>query len=1647
MQSLIKKTLKAIIWVAIAIVLLLLIFSTLIRIPGIQNRIVHSATSFASNKTHSRIDIENISISFPKSVVIEGLFVEDLLKDTLIYFRSGRINVSFKDLLFKKITIKSFALENAILKVNRIATDSLFNINFIPAAFRDTTKQKKDKSHSKSKWIFSLDNVRFKKLQLLYEDRYAGMDASAFLCNLEMKMEMFDPVESIYEIDELLIENMNAALTILKMSDAKKKSENALPEITANKIRIDNSNVIFGDSTKKQSVIAKLNLLELINGSAAPEKRIISFDKFSLSKSEIRYNTTSQVTPSGTSVPATIAKTESNWIVYVKMISLDENIFAWQVGSNPELKNTFDINNQIYNKVTLEAKDLSYSSDSAGISIKKFSAVDQNNFSIAELETDFRMDRNSLTAKDLRIKTLNSLFVADLQLRYPSLKSLKDSIGFVFLTLNIEDVSFENSDFLYFSPELKKLAFFKDGTNITSVSGNINGMVNDLKGDNMVISTGEKTFLKTSFRIKGLPEVESAYFSFPDFNLTTGKHDIVMIAGSSIPDNIELPENINMKVVFKGKIKSFESDVAISSSYGSANIFAAIDEKENFRTRVRAAGFNLGLLLKDTVMFGPVTLTADAAGHGLDKNMIEAKINADVSELFLNKYNYHNLSLNGNISGPEFEGGINLNDENAVFDFNGHVNLKRDQESFKFSLNLKGADLQKLHFTKNDIRIGLVAAADLKGGSVGNINGSVGVSDVIVSRGEKIYLLDSLLFVSVNEPGRSEFNFTSAIIGVKYSGNISPADISVEFFNFINNYFPFSDTIQLKNIKESSNFNFEIQLHNHPILSQVILPQLKEFEPGVIQVSFDSRKNDLKLQATMNKIVYGATEIEDLIMDVNSDHTSLNCSMSAGTISNSLIKLDNFLVDMKLAGNTIFAKLSSIDDNQNKKLLLLSQITRGNANYRLALDTEEFYLMNDRWHIAADNFIEFGKEGFLIHKFFIHSDESQINIASVNDRFEDDLNISIKNFKLDDISRIIEKDTSLAGGIVDGNVLLKRVNKKYGLIADVKISNLVVREIPVGNLSVKADNPIPDKFDVNLNLSGQENNLTASGFFIPDAGGSSMSINTSIKSLSLKTIEAFSMGLITESSGTLSGNLLIAGAPRSPDITGDLVFNDVFLNPSVLNTRLELKHETLNFADGGIYFKSFTLLDSDHHTAIIDGKVQTGQFKNFIFDLAINTEDFQLINTTVKDNKEFYGRMVIDSRIEINGPMALPVVNGRLKMKNGSNFTFAVPENKLTTDRGEDVVEFEDSLKLNSILFKNGKTAVQKSIFRGYDLSSVIEIDKLATLRLLLDPSSNDSLVVRGEAALSFSVDRSGKISLTGAYNLAEGSYLVSLESFVKRRFEIIPGSTIIWNGDPVDAEITINAKYTVRAGPYDLVAGQMSGLSDSEKDVYKQRYPFWVLLKLRGEILHPVISFEIELPPESKGILGGAVNQKLRMLNEDESALNKQVFALLVLGRFVQENPLHTESGGTSVLVRSTVSSFLSAQLNKLSSKIVPGAELNFDVQSYNDYQTGEAKGRTQVEVGIKKELFNERFSVQVGGIVDVEGERAKQNSASEITGDVKIELKLTEDGRYRMKAFRINQYEGVIEGQLVETGVGIVYVRDFMKWREFFKAPKRKK
>jgi hypothetical protein len=319
----------------------------------------------------------------------------------------------------------------------------------------------------------------------------------------------------------------------------------------------------------------------------------------------------------------------------------------------------------------------------------------------------------------------------------------------------------------------------------------------------------------------------------------------------------------------------------------------------------------------------------------------------------------------------------------------------------------------------------------------------------------------------------------------------------------------------------------------------------------------------------------------------------------------------------------------------------------------------------------------------------------------------------------------------------------------------------------------------------------------------------------------------------------------------------------------------------------------------------------------------------------------------------------------------------------------------------------------------------------------LIDPVAGDSLVIQGEATLSFTIDPSGKLTLTGRYDILKGSYQLSFADVIKRDFAITEGSSLTWFGSPYEADVDITAMYTVKASVLELIQDQLAGISQEERNKYKQELPIQVYLMMKGKLLKPDIHFRLDLPPEQRGVLSGSVYAKLNELNGQESELNKQVFALLVLSRFVPENPLASSggTGGLSDFARSSGSQILSSQLNRLSEQYIAGANLNVGLDSYQDYSTGTAEGRTQLKLALSKQLFDERVTVQVGGNVDLEGRRSQENSLNNFAGDLKVLYKLTEDGRWQLQVFRQNSYEGAIDGDITKTGVGVVFMIDFDK------------
>jgi len=552
-----------------------------------------------------------------------------------------------------------------------------------------------------------------------------------------------------------------------------------------------------------------------------------------------------------------------------------------------------------------------------------------------------------------------------------------------------------------------------------------------------------------------------------------------------------------------------------------------------------------------------------------------------------------------------------------------------------------------------------------------------------------------------------------------------------------------------------------------------------------------------------------------------------------------------------------------------------------------------------------------------------------------------------------------------------------------------------------------------------------------------------MDITANVQRFDLKSLQPLLIDQVRDLTGQLQGEVRATGTPQEPDIDGKLLLRKTTFFPTFLNTGFSLDNETISFVDEGVSFNNFEVADQAGNIARLNGTIITRGSPDYRLRLDLVTDNFRLLNTTKDDNDLFYGKVDLKATARIRGTTNTPIVDVDIGLAKGSNLTYIVPQTEASALEAEGIVKFVDRSFEGDPFMKqvNDEAAdTVKATFRGIDLTARIELTGQETFTIVIDPVTQDQLSIKGNSSLTLKVDPTGNINLTGRYEIREGTYNLTFYKFVKRVFAIEKGSYITWLGDPMNAQMDIRAIYNVETSPIELFSNQLTGADPNEVNQYKQRLPFMVYLLLSGELLQPEVAFKLEMPTERQNAFGGNVYARLKDINTRESDLNKQVFSLLILKRFISDDPFENKAGGgLSSTARNSVSKILSDQLNRLSDNI-KGIELSFDVKSYEDYTSGEAQGQTELELGVSKSLLNDRLVVKLSGNVDVEGQNSNR-SATDYIGDLALEYKITPDGRFRITGFRNSNYD-MIDGELIETGAGLIYVKDYNALRELFKA-----
>ena len=1239
-----------------------------------------------------------------------------------------------------------------------------------------------------------------------------------------------------------------------------------------------------------------------------------------------------------------------------------------------------------------------------------------------------------------------------------TLFNITDPLRFSF-DLNILQSNIYKKDLLRFVPPAN-WAQLASLPNLINVRGRIAGNRNTVAAN--VTATAKDLAFTGKINLFNITDPRNIKYDLVFTNMAFNKSLIEGFIPPVALAKINLPQQISAAGKFNGNRQNIDMDLKANSSYGSLTVKGYMKniqnpERVNYDLYVTTPGFAIGKLIKQDSIVGNVAGAFIAKGTGFDYLTMVSTIKADVASLQYNKYNYRNAKINADFNNGLIKSIGKINDSSLQLTYDIVANIRGKYPTVKGEIDVDTAMLNKLNFTKDTVNFSLRALVDAVNLQPRSLDASLLLDSVRLQTGQKFLYIDSTSLIASSLNGIDSIILKAPFADVHAGGAFDYDKIGESMMRYVNNYYKipgYKPTAE--NIAEQQ-FAIKGSIKQSPVITTLV-DGLNSYEDFNFTGSYTSADRDsaLNFNTAVKNVSYTTNNIANAVLNINAKNERINYEASFDTLKT----VSNTLYGTRLNGAAAKDSLSLnvvTKDNTNRDWFGLSGTAFvKDENYTLRMK-DSLILNYEKWRVAPDNYIAYGPAGIVVNNFVISSDTAKIDIRSKQLVGDSPIDISIDNFNLKSISSIVNKDTVLLAGILDMKATVSDLQKALpSFTGNASITDVAFMQYPLGTITASAQKQSENNISATVNLLGANNDMTASGNYYLNSTTDQFDADLQVKALSFKTLEAFSANQLVNSRGNISGNLKLNGQFANPQFNGQLNFDTVKFSLAKLGTPYFIDKQKIVFNYPQIQFPAFNVTDSLNNVLKIDGNVTSRSVTDYDLNVAINANDFVLLNAPKTLNNELYGFASVDVDVSVKGSSARPVIDGDILLNDKSDVKIVLPQTSYEKTDGKTIVRFVDVDTFRIDPPQEGfepaiKAASEFAQFLNYNLN--IEFTKEAALTILVDPSTGDEIKVQGDARLNAGVDPGGNLVLAGVYELDKGYYDLHY-NILNRKFNLIRGSTITFAGTPINAEANITAEYIALTSSKELLSNEVTDVSPTLSNSFNQKLPFRVILYLTGPLTKPNINFDIQLPEESNflnGDLRTTIENKLLQIRSDPASINKQVFSLLLFNRFVSEQSsdfFKGNGGDFNDLARQSVSQFLSSALNEIAGDIFKGIDIDLNLNSYNDFSNGGNNQRTDLNLAVSKSFANDRLVISVGKNFGIEGQDAAAKSAGANTGfkpDITLAYKLTTDGKYLIRAYTKNQFEVTLDGYVVETGLSFVVTLDYDKFNELFRRKKK--
>ena len=628
------------------------------------------------------------------------------------------------------------------------------------------------------------------------------------------------------------------------------------------------------------------------------------------------------------------------------------------------------------------------------------------------------------------------------------------------------------------------------------------------------------------------------------------------------------------------------------------------------------------------------------------------------------------------------------------------------------------------------------------------------------------------------------------------------------------------------------------------------------------------------------------------------------------------------------------------------------------------------------------------------------------------------INVELSRFQLKELSDILPYMPRLTG-LFSAEAQYIQTATSLQVSAEASVGQLTYERQPVGDIGLGATWLPGAKGAHYLNtycsFNGQEV-MTADGVLTQTNGKDTLEVTTNFEHFPMKIANAFVPDQMISFTGDLDGGMYIYGPLEKPKMSGDIKLDSVSVYARQAGTRYWFDNRPVQVKDNQLIFDKFAIYTTSKNPFTIDGKIDFRDMERPTANLNLLAENYTLLDAKRTRESLVYGKILVDLRATVRGPLDALDMRGSMNLLGSTDVTYVWTDSPLTVeDRLAGLVTFTSFT--DSTAVKADDTPAMS--LGGMNMMMSVHIDNAVRLRADLSPDRSKFVELEGGGDLNMQYTPQGDISLTGRYTLSGGILKYSLPIIPLKEFQVNNGSYVDWRGNPMNPTLSLKATERIRAS-----------VGDGD-DGSSRMVNFDVSISIKNRMDAPELVFDIAAPDDA------TVENELQAMGTEERS--KQAIAMLATGIY-----LNNSGKGGGLSMGSALNSVLQSQINSLAGSALQSVNANFTMGMED--RTSAETGDTQKDISFRysQRLFNDRVQIIIGGKVST-GANAT-NDAESFIDNVSLEYRLDASGTRYIRVFHDKNYESVLDGEITETGVGIVLRRKMDRLSELF-IFKRKK